>query len=1158
MATDGTDELLCILVTDLVGWTALGDQRGDDVANPLRQAHFADVRDALHRHQGREIKTMGDSVLATFRSAIQAMRCAAVIQADAESTELEVRIGVHAGEPIADEDDVFGTVVNVASRLCAAGGAGEVILSDVVRALVGRRGDFTFEDIGPLALKGLQHPIVAARLVLPGKPSAPTPMATRAPARVSTSMRPERTMLCPVLVGRSSERDSLRSALDAAADGHGGLVVIAGQAGVGKSRLTRATRERATDAGMTVLSGRCVPGDSPVPYRPLTEAFASHFRTPSAPNDPTLAGFGGHLGKLVPQWRGDAAGGADESPVLLGEAVVRLANLTDSTATLLILEDLHWADAETLAVVEYLADALADESLLCLCTTRPEDRVMESLARLRRNERATILGLDGLPTDDVHHIVAGCLDTDHVPAEVNAWIDRNSDGIPFLVEELLAGLVANGALVRGSDGWTTSGTLGTTVPYDVGESIRQRLAQLEPSARQVIRAAAMLGRRFDWDLLPAVAGVDGRAAVDALRAAVDAQIIEVDGEQFLFRHAITREAVLSDLLPPERRDLASRAWPALERANPGLPGPVCEQAADLAEAAGEPAKAAARLVESARRGLASGAYTTAEATAERARRLAPREDPVALDADVIAVQVLAAAGKPTAALALGRPLLSKVHDQAPNTETELSLVLARASLASGDTTGARELVEAARVGIGDDRAAAARIDAVAAYVALDEARVGDAESLARSAIDGATSTEQPAVACEALEVLGRVADVTAAGASTQWYQRAAELAAEHGLAGWELRARHELALHSWGDGNAQALVDTRDLAARTGALITQAVMDLSLADVALAGFDREACLTAATACVEASRRYGLATEPVAHLWLAGAHALAGDDVAMDASLADALARDPDDPRILGDMHGRVHATRAFVSDDLGSLRAHLDTMMRYVEQAPPTTSIFPGRILWATLHASEDDDLGEAAVAASQHWAETIFVASMRIALLVVEAVARGRRGEGARATELVEEARTTRNAYRIGGGIRHSQEVLASIAAIRDGWGEPARWLRESEAFFSARGHERTARRCRILIGEAGAPVPRRRAKATTVPPSLRALGVTSRELDVLQLVVEGATTREIADRLFLSPKTVERHLSNLFDRTGVRNRTDLAEIGRQHGLTTGDHPAP
>jgi DNA-binding CsgD family transcriptional regulator len=321
----------------------------------------------------------------------------------------------------------------------------------------------------------------------------------------------------------------------------------------------------------------------------------------------------------------------------------------------------------------------------------------------------------------------------------------------------------------------------------------------------------------------------------------------------------------------------------------------------------------------------------------------------------------------------------------------------------------------------------------------------------------------------------------------------------------------------------------------------------------LGAFDRDACLAHATACADASRRYGLATEPVAHLWRAGGHALAGDDAAMDLAIADALAKDPDDPRILGDLHGRVLATRAFVAGDLDALRTHLDEMMRYVDRAPAGTSVFPGRGLWATIHATHDEDLGVAALDSSRVWSTLVSMPTTDLATLAVEAVALGRQGHHQQAGDLVERVRLTRDTITVGSGLRHMQQVLVAIAATRDGWGDPAAWLRESEAFFADRGYDKAARRCRALIGETGAPVPRRRAQATPVPPDLRALGVTSRELDVLQLVVEGCSTKDIAERLFLSPKTVERHLSNLFDRTGVRNRSDLADIGREHGLAGG-----
>jgi DNA-binding CsgD family transcriptional regulator/tetratricopeptide (TPR) repeat protein len=962
----------------------------------------------------------------------------------------------------------------------------------------------------------------------------------------------ERTMLCPVVVGRATELGTLETAIDEAADGRGGLVVLVGGAGVGKTRLARDAAGRAKQRGMATLSGRCVPGDSPVPYRPLIEAFAAAFRAPSAPRDPSLAGFGVHLGRLVPQWRDEGARGTDESPVLLGEAVVRLTQLAarQNDATLLLLEDLHWADVETLAVVDYLADTLRDQPVVCVCTTRPDGRAVELLSRLRRNELVTVVDVVALPPDDVRDVVAACLGSDDIPPDVLTWMLTHSDGIPFLVEELLAGLVATGTLTATEGHWSTTGPLSPSIPVDVEQSIRHRLEALDPTARRIVQAAALLGRRFDWELLPGVAEVDGRTAVDALRAAVDAQIIEVEGDGFLFRHALSREAVLHDLLPPERRDLASRAWPAIERANPGLPGVVCELAADLAEAAGDPGAAAERLVESARRALAGGAYATAEATAERARRLAPPDDPVALAAARVLVQILAASGKPAGALALGRSLVERLGDGSARERGDLLLVMARAALAAGDADDAARLTDAARSDVADDRQLAARLDAIAAYVALDQGRVIEAGDLAQRAVAVATETSQPEVACEALEVLGRVADITAPGTSRQWFQRSADLAAAHGLAGWELRARHELALQDWGQGETNAIREVRDLAARTGALVTQAVMDLSLADLALAAFDRDVCLASAAACLDASRRYGLATEPVANLWLAGGHALAGDDVAMEASLADALARHPDDPRILGDLHGRVLTTRAFVAGDLDAARAHLDDMMQHVHQAPPGVSVFPGRGLWATVHAMDDDDLGAAALADVEGWASAMTMPTTDLAARAVQAVVLGRRGERERAAELVEQVRVTRDEIAIGVGIRHCQQVLVSVAAIRDGWGDPAAWLRESEAFFAGGGYEQAARRCRVLIGEAGAPVPRRRADATVVPPALRALGVTSRELDVLLLLLDDRSTRDIADQLFVSPKTVERHLASLFDRTGVRNRRALAEVARHHGL--------
>jgi DNA-binding CsgD family transcriptional regulator len=244
----------------------------------------------------------------------------------------------------------------------------------------------------------------------------------------------------------------------------------------------------------------------------------------------------------------------------------------------------------------------------------------------------------------------------------------------------------------------------------------------------------------------------------------------------------------------------------------------------------------------------------------------------------------------------------------------------------------------------------------------------------------------------------------------------------------------------------------------------------------------------------------------------------------------------------------VLTASAFVDDDLDRLPGLLETMIGYVRAAPPTTSVFPGRILWAMLRTADDDDLGAAARTEFADVAERLGLPTFLGCRELIEAVAMGRRGDAEAATARFGAAYDQLHALNVSGGSVHTCALLATRAALRDGWGDPVRWLREAEAFFGAGSYDRLARRCRTMLGEAGAPVPRRGRGDSEVPPSLRALGVTSREVDVLKLVTAERSNKQIAEELFLSPKTVERHLSSLFSRLAVGNRRELADRSRTH----------
>jgi DNA-binding CsgD family transcriptional regulator len=940
-----------------------------------------------------------------------------------------------------------------------------------------------------------------------------------------------------VVVGRSVELAALAGLVADAADGRGGVAVLVGEAGVGKSRLAREAAALAAGRGVLVLSGRAVPAGSPLPFRPLSEAMLVASRGKRPPDSPELTGFGGQLARLVPDWGTDhATGGADNSPVLVGEAVVRV--LGGTAGCLLVLEDLHWADPETLAVVDYLADTLAAERVLCLVTTRSAEPsyAADVLDRLGSRRVGTVLPLAPLSDGDCADMVRACLSGTEVDRAVPGFVAEHSDGLPFLIEELLAGLVTSGALTREDGRWRAEQAPTPSVPASFAASLSTRLQTLDPDARHVLAAAAVLGRRFDWDLLPGVAAADGATVVGSLRRAVDAQLVAVDGQRFRFRHALTREAVLAELLPPERAELSGRALVAVHRAHPGLAGPWCELAAELAEGAGDRETAAALTTESAHRALARGALASAELTAERARSLTSPGSVVAAEAEEVLVTVLAHAGKPGPARALGHGLLHRLDELGapPARRVELLLVLVRAALAAGDTDSATADVASARATGDLDLGMRAALDAVGAHVALADDRLDEARRLASAAVSGA---DRPEVECEALEVLGRLAS---ASESVRLFRRSADVAERHGLTTWRLRALQELALtEATPDGD--HVRELRRVAADAGAHLTIAQMDLVLADMALSAFDRDTCREAAERCADASRRYGLASLPVALLWLAGGHALDGCGTEMEAVLAEAAAAAPGDARIEADAWGRVRATYHALREDRAALRHALERSMEFTRVAPEMESVYPGQYRWALLHALSDDDLGLSARAeiAASRFVRTGFGDA---SLALVDAVVLGRQGRAAEACAAVERARTA-----IGErdwswyGLR-----LVAEAAVRDGWGEPVLWLREAEAFFSDRGHGRVARECRTLLVAAGAPAVRRGRGRSTVPPALRRLGITSRELDVLVLVADALPTREIAAHLFLSPRTVEHHVASLLARTGSRSRSELAAFAR------------
>jgi DNA-binding CsgD family transcriptional regulator len=959
-----------------------------------------------------------------------------------------------------------------------------------------------------------------------------------------------RQVLCPILVGRDEEVGLLGDALAAARAGAGAAVFLVGEAGIGKTRLARETAVLARRLNLAVHVGRAMDAASPAPFRPLTEALMSAVRRCGLPDGADLDPFRGALGRLVPEWRGAGSTAEDDSAVVLGEAVLRLLRaLAGGAGSLLVLEDLHWADAETLDVVEYLADNTHSEPLLLLVTARSDESpAIASLARvLQARGCATVVTLSRLAQPDVERMTQATLDGADLPVDLWQLVDSWAEGVPLLVEDLLAELIGTGAMVRRGAGWVLEGPTEAPLPAGFRHAVQQRTARLSADDRYVLAAAAVVGHHFDWTLLPAVTGRPEPAVLDLMRTAMAAQLVVADADGFRFRHAHTRDAVLAGLLPPERAELAGHALAAVCAVHPDLEGGWCELASELAESAGDSRTASSLLLESARRALARGALVTAEQTLTRGRRLA-EDRALAVQIEETLVEVLALAGKADQALARGGRVLEDLAELGATAErrAEIHLRLARAAAtaASWELAGSHLRQAGALVGNGHDDGLLARIDAAAAEVALGVREPEEAAVRARSAFDGAQRADLPDVACEALEILGRCARLRDLREAQDVFAQAESLAARHHLMLRRIRALHELATIDALSVNGSArLVEARELAARAGALAVTATLDIQLAGIHYGAFEVDQLLQAATRAEATARRFRLGHMlPMAVLWQAAGHGLRGDRPAMEAAIGDALDVAGDDPDASAMAWGWCRAACSLLEDDREAAAAQLDRAADVLRGAPAVNP-WGFRGLWALLRTV--DDRAGAAARAEVHDSGATVYGMNRGYLALAEAVARGRLGDAQGAQARFADGDDALSPW---PWFRHYARCLVSEPAVVDGWGEPAGWLREDVVFFEDRGHPRQAARCRSLLRRAGAPLPRRGRGESTVPGRLRALGVTSREMDVLLLVAERLGNKEIAARLYLSPRTVEKHVASLVGKAAVRDRLELVGFADAH----------
>ena len=790
-----------------------------------------------------------------------------------------------------------------------------------------------------------------------------------------------------------------------------------------------------------------------------------------------------------------------------------------------ILEDLHWADDATLAVTRYLVDHASEVPALVFGTIRTGEGREDARALLAAGG-AQVCPIGRLSQDEARDMAHACAVAGPSLDDTIAAVVRDAEGLPLLVEDLLA-----------------TGDLGGVAPR-FADTVRARLARLDDCQRTVVGAAAVLGRRFDWGLLEQTAGVQGADVTGALHRCAALQLVVADGSGFVFRHALTRDVILAELAGPERCRLSLAAAEALASAVGSNDDDHVLMTGRLLVDGGEPLRAAEVLLQASRRGLAAGSLSSAELFLREAARAAEGSEDLVAEIACQLSQVLLHAGQLSEAAGIASRMVTVTDGRDLAAATAMRLVLARAAVLTAAWDNARIQLADVRRGPPADQEAHAEGAVIEAQVALGEpARFPGAGRVPRDRGSGyrpgragptwparrwrcsgpapgcTTSTRRrPPSAGHSASRPKRTCGCTACGSSTN-------------SGPWRCCATHMA--NAWNRPASEA--------SRAGAVGLAVGIGANIAALMAMTARFDDAMQVAGEVERTARRLGLIPLQAAALLMQGfALAHQGRTREMEHYLAAAEATAPDDPDLRAGAWAIGRGIGALLAEDRrGARQAFARARVEAPDQHARILNPYEGPELLLRALAAEvgpaEIDAASADVVRAARWPQLWFGAA--------KAVARGADGDADGATAALSAALEAGDRYPVFSALTMR---LVAEAAIRDGWGTPGMLLRTADSTFTRLRLGRASAACRALLKATGHEAPRRRAADTGLPASLIAAGVTAREAEVLDLLADRLSNREIAGQLFLSPRTVEKHVAALLAKLGGEDRSDLASLAR------------
>jgi class 3 adenylate cyclase/predicted ATPase len=601
LASTAERRQLTLMFVDLVGSTVLASRLDPEDMSGIIRSYQNAVAGEIARFEGHVAKFMGDGVLAYFgwpqaheddaeRAVRAGLSIADVVPGLGDSSvPLSARVGIATGlvvvgdlvgEGGAQEEAVIGETPNLAARLQGIAAPGTVVIADSTRRLLGDL--FVLSDLGPQPLHGFAQPVQGWHVE--GERAADGRFESLRAGEVTP------------LIGRSHELALLLDRWERAKEGEGQVVLLSGEAGIGKSRIVLALREQLRAEPRWSLRHQCSPYFSNTAFHPI---IAQLKRAAGFERDDPPALRLDKLERSLARGTGDVAEAValvgpllaldprDSSPVkdltpqrrkerTIEVLVEQLLGLARQKPVLCIFEDLHWADPTSLDVIEWIVDRVQTHRVLVVLTFRPE-----FVPTWHGHSHVTLISLNRLARTQSTELIEKVTGGKPLPPPVLEQILAKTDGVPLFVEELTKAVLESGLLSDIGDRYTTNGPLPPlAVPSTLHDSLMARLDRMAP-VKEVAQIGAVIGREFSHELLSRVCSLSPEVLNEALRELASSELVFVRGTPpratYLFKHALVQDTAYESLLKSKRQLLHAgiarvleEHWPKMAETEPEL------------------------------------------------------------------------------------------------------------------------------------------------------------------------------------------------------------------------------------------------------------------------------------------------------------------------------------------------------------------------------------------------------------------------------------------------------------------------------------------------------------------------------------------------------------------------------------------------------------